>query len=55
MVLVLLMSPKKAKVAKDNKLKIIMNELEEKNRYISELLETKMVLERRVKVLLSRN
>ena len=39
----------------DNKLKIIMEEMEQKNKYISELLETKMILERRVNELLARN
>lgn len=39
----------------ENKMKIIMEEMEQKNKYISELLETKQILERRVQELLARN
>lgn len=39
----------------ENKMKVIMEEMEQKNKYISELLETKQILERRVQELLARN
>lgn len=39
----------------ENKMKIVMEEMEQKNKYISELLETKQILERRVQELLARN
>lgn len=53
--LVTFMPVKKTPKEEDNKLKVIMDEMESKNRYISELSETKMVLERRIKELLERS